>query len=228
MAEWRAKTRFLLRAQAPIAALETMRLKDGEYQRLAGHMARLQRTARHFGLRLSTNAVREALEREPVDGDWRVRLTVDAEGQVLVHRQALPATPERVKLALAAAPVPTEGPGAEFLHHKTTRREIYEHLSATKPPDAFDVILWNEAGELTECSFGNLALLIEGRWLTPALAAGLLPGVMREALLREGRVSEARLTRDDLTRAEGLAFFNSLRGWVDAEFMQDGCAEGSS
>ena len=217
VAEWRAKARFLLRAQAPIAALETMRLANGEYQRMEGHLARLQRTARHFGLRLSLNAVREALERERVAGDWRVRLTVDAEGHVIVQRQPLPATPSRVKLALATLPVPTQGPGAEFLHHKTTRREIYERLSAAKPPDAFDVILWNEAGELTECSFGNLALLIDGRWLTPPLGAGLLPGVMREVLLREGRLSEARLTREDLSRAEGLAFFNSLRGWVDAD-----------
>ena len=218
IAEWRAKTRFLLRAQAPIAALETMRLKDGEYQRLAGHMARLQRTARHFGLRLSMNAVRETLERERVEeGDWRVRLTVDVDGHVNVQRQPLPAKPSRVKLALATEPVPTQGPGAEFLHHKTTRREIYEALSAAKPHDAFDVILCNEAGELTECSFGNLALLINGRWLTPPLAAGLLPGAMREALVREGRVSEARLTREDLDRAEGMAFFNSLRGWIDAE-----------
>ncbi|WP_077037693.1 chorismate-binding protein, partial [Pelomonas sp. KK5] len=45
VAEWRAKTRFLLRAQAPIAALETLRLQGGAFVRLDGHLARLQRTA---------------------------------------------------------------------------------------------------------------------------------------------------------------------------------------
>ena len=216
VAEWRAKTRFLLRAQAPIAALETMRIANGEYQRIEGHLARLQRTARHFGLKLSMAAVREALARERQGGDWRVRLTVSTAGGVQIQRQPLPATPARVKLALAAMPIATHGPDAEFLHHKTTRREMYAPFAAAKPADAFDVILWNEASELTECTFGNVALLIDGRWLTPGASAGLLPGVMRETLLREGRVSEARLTKDDLARAERLAFFNSLRGWVEA------------
>jgi para-aminobenzoate synthetase/4-amino-4-deoxychorismate lyase len=223
VAEWRAKTRFLLRAQAPIAALETLGLRAGEYPRLAGHLARLQRTARHFGLRLSMAAVREALEAErhaAGQGDWRVRLTVDADGQVAVQRQPLLPTPLPVRLALAAEPVPSRGPAAEFLHHKTTRREVYERLSAAKPAGVFDLMLWNEAGELTECSFGNLALKLEGCWLTPRLDAGLLPGVMREELLREGRLVEARLMLADLQRAEGLAFFNSLRGWLDAMRVQ--------
>lgn len=220
VAEWRAKMRFLLRAQAPVAALETLRLSAGVYQRLEGHLARLQRTARHFGLRLSMHAVREALEANKLDGDWRVRLTVAHDGTVKIERYALPATPARVRLALAAAPVPSQGAEAEFLHHKTTRREIYERLSASKPAEAFDVILWNEAGELTECSFGNLALKMAGEWLTPHREAGLLPGIYREELLRTGRLREARLTKSDLDRAEGFAFINSLRGWVEADLMR--------
>ncbi len=218
--EWRAKTRFLLRAQAPIAALETLRLSDGTYQRLDGHLARLQRTARHFGLRLSMAAVREVLEANRLEGVWRVRLTVAQDGAVKLERHALPATPVRVRLALAAAPVPTQGPEAEYLHHKTTRREIYERLGASKPAEAFDVILWNEANELTECSFGNLALQLDGEWLTPRRQAGLLPGIYREELLRAGRLREAKLMKSDLDRAEGLAFLNSLRGWVEGDLMR--------
>ena len=222
IAEWRAKTRFLLRAQAPVAALETLGLRNGAYVRLAGHLARLQRTARHFGLRLSMAAVREALEAERVaagPGEWRIRLTVDAEGVAAIQRQPLLPTSLPVRLVLATEPVLTRSPAAEFLHHKTTRREVYERLSANKPAGAFDVILWNEACELTECSFGNLALKLDGRWLTPRLDAGLLPGVMREQLLREGAIAEARLRDEDLQRAEGLAFFNSLRGWLDAALL---------
>ncbi|HEY1090042.1 MAG TPA: chorismate-binding protein [Burkholderiaceae bacterium] len=214
IAEWRAKTRLLTRAQAPIAALETLRLEGGKWLRLEAHLTRLQRTARHFGLRHNPAEVRKAFAAAIRPGTWRGRLTLSVDGAIDLVVSELPATPETVILALADSPVATQGPVAEFLQHKTTRREAYEAF--VKPAGVFDLILWNEAGELTECTIGNIALEIDGRWLTPSTSAGLLPGVMREALLQEGRITEARLTKDDLARATALAFFNSLRGWIPA------------
>jgi len=213
LAEWRAKARFLARAQAPIAALETLRLEEGEFVRLDAHLARLQRTAQHFGLPVSMSKLRAALADRRPEGLWRVRLTVGAQGEITVQHQPLTATPEPVLLALAATPVASDN---EFLRHKTTRREVYQPFVDAKPLDAFDALLWNEAGELTECSFGNIALLIDGQWLTPRRAAGLLPGVLREAMLASGELREARLMVTDLQRAEGLAFLNSLRGFLPA------------
>ena len=216
LAEWRAKARFLARAQAPIAALETLRLEEGAYLRLDAHLARLQRTAQHFGLRFAMSKVRAVLAfcaAERPEGSWRVRLTVDAQGEIGLQHQPLTATPEPVVLALAVTPVASDN---EFLRHKTTRREVYQPFTEAKPLEAFDALLWNEAGELTECSFGNIALLIDGRWLTPHREAGLLPGVLREAMLTSGELREARLMVADLQRADGLAFLNCLRGIVPA------------
>jgi para-aminobenzoate synthetase/4-amino-4-deoxychorismate lyase len=216
IAEWRAKSRFLARAEAPLEALETLRLEAGVPLRGEAHLARMQRTARHFGLRFSMAEARAYLkvvaDAQP-EGSWRLRLTCDAEGRLSHGLFPFVPTPEPVRLALADRPMPTRGPRAELLAHKTTRRELY---ALSKPADAFDLILWNEAGELTECSFGNLAVQLDGRWLTPPLAAGLLPGVLRAELLAQGRLHEARLSRDDLARATGLAFLNSLRGWLAA------------
>ncbi|MFG6486158.1 chorismate-binding protein [Roseateles sp. BYS78W] len=216
IAEWRAKSRFLARAEAPVEALETLRLEAGAAVRGDAHLARMQRTARHFGLRFSMTEARaylKAVADAQPEGSWRLRLTCCADGGLQHTLFAFTPTPEPVRLALADQPIPTLGPRAEFLAHKTTRRELY---AVDKPADAFDVILWNEAGELTECSFGNLAVQLDGQWLTPPLTAGLLPGVLRAELLAQGRIKEARLTRDDLVRVEGLAFFNSLRGWLPA------------
>jgi para-aminobenzoate synthetase/4-amino-4-deoxychorismate lyase len=125
---------------------------------------------------------------------------------------AATATPVRLALAPRAL---AEADG-EFVRFKTTRRAHYEALAPTDPA-VFDTVLWNERGELTECTRGNLALCIDGRWLTPALHCGLLDGVGRAVALREGRVAEAVLTREDWARASGLAFLNSLRGWLPAE-----------
>jgi para-aminobenzoate synthetase / 4-amino-4-deoxychorismate lyase len=100
-----------------------------------------------------------------------------------------------------------------------------EHLQMQRqqsptPAACWDVVLFNEDGELTEGSFGNIALKLDGQWLTPRREAGLLPGIGREHWLRDGRVREARLTQCDWTQASEVAWFNALRGWKSAIRLQ--------
>ncbi len=97
--------------------------------------------------------------------------------------------------------------------------EPHPHWLGTQTLFPLDALLWNRRGELTECTRGNIALCIDGRWLTLALEAGLLDGLGRQRWLREGRIAEAVVRVEDLRRASGLAFFNSLRGWLDAELV---------
>jgi para-aminobenzoate synthetase/4-amino-4-deoxychorismate lyase len=54
----------------------------------------------------------------------------------------------------------------------------------------------------------------DGVLLTPPLALGLLPGVLREQLIAEGRAREAKLTLNDL--AGGFQVGNALRGLMRA------------
>src|SRR3546814_5116155 len=52
----------------------------------------------------------------------------------------------------------------------------------------------------------------DGAWLTPPISCGLLPGVQRQALLDEGLVREAVLSRSDFQNAPVLRVSNALRG----------------
>jgi para-aminobenzoate synthetase/4-amino-4-deoxychorismate lyase len=101
-----------------------------------------------------------------------------------------------------------------FLFHKTTRREVYDARRAERP-GFFDVLLWNERGELTEFTNGNLVVELEGRRWTPPRAAGLLAGTFRAVLLGRGEVAERALTKGDLARASRVWFVNGVRGWVE-------------
>ena len=67
---------------------------------------------------------------------------------------------------------------------------------------------------------GNIAALLpDGRWVTPPLSSGLLPGVGRAVALREGRVVEAVLRVSDVPQVREWAFVNSLRGWLAARVL---------
>ncbi|OPZ83499.1 MAG: hypothetical protein BWY76_02244 [bacterium ADurb.Bin429] len=150
--------------------------------------------------------------------NYRVRLLVSADGAIEIQATPLPKVDKRPwRVALAPEPI---DPADPFLYHKTTHRAVYETAHATHP-DADDVLLWNPRGELTEATIANLAVRIEDRWLTPPIACGLLPGVMRAHLLRHGVLTEAVITRDMLAAAEEIALINSVRGWLPAELLHD-------
>jgi len=214
--EWRHKRAFVERASQAFELLETLRLEDGRFHDVDAHVARMADAARHFGFAAPLESARRALAeawRTHPSGAWRVRLLADRAGAA--RAQAFPLAPTQAPVRVRLAERPLAGSDGEFVRFKTTHRAHYDAL-ASADPDVFDTLLWNERGELTEFTRGNLALRIDGRWLTPPLASGLLPGIARARLLREGRIEEASLLRADLARAEGLAFFNSLRGWLDA------------
>ena len=79
-----------------------------------------------------------------------------------------------------------------FAFHKTTRRERYERALDSAPPGVDEVLLVNEHGELTEGTRTNLMVQMGGEvWLTPPVESGLLPGVLREHLLRTGEAVES-------------------------------------
>jgi branched-chain amino acid aminotransferase len=72
---------------------------------------------------------------------------------------------------------------------------------------AFEGIMRNYRGELTECTTANLFVVKDGVALTPPVDAGLLPGITRELLLEIGpdvgiQVREQVLRDEDLFGAD--------------------------
>lgn len=217
--EWRNKRAFLERASQPFELLETLRLQDGVLHEAPRHLARLARAAQHFAYRYPAHALEAALAAQAAHhphGLWRVRLRLAAEGAVQAESFRMEASPARVRVRLADAPF--EAAGSEFVRYKTTRRAHYDAVAPTEP-GIFDTLLWNARGELTESTRCNVAVLLDGRWRTPPLHCGLLDGVARARYLAEGRIEEGVVRLEDLARAQGLALFNSLRGWMDAELV---------
>ncbi|MEG1768207.1 MAG: aminodeoxychorismate synthase component I [Comamonas sp.] len=216
--EWLHKSAFVERASAPFALLETLALEDGAWRHLPEHLQRLQASAAHFSYPWSGRVAQSlaAVAAAHPSGLWRVRLQLDAQGEAVAEAFACAPTPAPVRLQLAAAPLEDRWAHGQFVRHKTTRRAHYDAFTPSDPL-VFDTLLFNEQRQITECTRGNIAALIDGRWITPPVACGLLPGVGRAVALQTERVSEAVLSLDDLPRVEAWAFLNSLRGWLAAE-----------
>jgi len=212
-AEWRAKQVFLMQSCPEYELLETLRLHQGRYWLLRGHLHRLQHSAHALGFSFDAAHITAALTsaaQQRQAGQWRVRLLLAAQGAVNIEVLPLDALPAAPQFALASVPIASNNP---WLRHKTTRRGIYAELMS-KRQGIFDTLLYNERGELTEFTRGNLVVELNGKLITPSAECGLLPGVLREVLLKRKRIQKGIVTMDDLRRAKQVWFINSVRGAV--------------
>jgi para-aminobenzoate synthetase / 4-amino-4-deoxychorismate lyase len=106
--------------------------------------------------------------------------------------------------------------------HKSTQRAAYDAgTRAAQAEGAFDSLFFGSAGQLVEGGRCNVFVQLEGRWFTPPLADGALPGVMRSLLLADAAwgARERRLMRADLDRAQAIVVCNALRGVLPAVLM---------
>jgi len=211
------KMRFLIPPGEDFELLESLLLLDGRYPLLAGHLARLARSAAYFGFALDERAVRLALTALALarsGGRFKARLLVGRDGVVKAEAAAIAGGRMR-PLRLGFAPAPVDS--AEImLGHKTTRRAVYEAALAACPGCA-DALLLNERGEVTESTRASLVLRLDGELVTPPLSSGLLPGVFREGLLRRGVVRERVLFPQDVRRAGRVWLVNAVRWWMACE-----------
>jgi para-aminobenzoate synthetase/4-amino-4-deoxychorismate lyase len=193
--------------------LETMRWQPRRgLLRRREHLRRLAASASYFGRPFDPAKAEQALVAASSDlpsRSHRVRLLLDARGEMRVEVAPLAAAPRRPRVALAARPVDAADP---LLFHKTTHRGLYERARRDRP-EVDEVLLYNRAGELTEASRANVVVARGGRLVTPPLACGLLPGVLREGLLRRGVIHEEVVPVNELHEASEIWLISSLRGW---------------
>jgi para-aminobenzoate synthetase/4-amino-4-deoxychorismate lyase len=193
--------------------LETMRAEAGQIMRIDAHLDRMERSAEYFDFPFPLSSIMDALERALMNAPAvaRVRLLLDEHEHVRVDVGSLEELPLERLVELARTPVHARN---RFLFHKTTHRRVYEQHMA-EAPDAFDVLLYNERDELTEFTRANVVIELHGELITPARECGLLAGVFRGELLREGKIQERVILATELAHADRIWWINSVREWVE-------------
>ncbi|MFC5519584.1 aminodeoxychorismate synthase component I [Polaromonas jejuensis] len=216
-AECQLKAEFLTGLGHDFELFETLHASHDEGCRhLARHLQRLRASACHFGFAYDEEKIRNALEQAcaalPAGQPHRLRLALNHAGHCHIQTGLLQPLTGPVRVLLAAQATDA---GDLFLRHKTTVRDRYDAAwRDAEAHGAFDKLFFNTDGELTEGARSNVFVKLAGRWYTPPLSCGVLPGVMRAVLLADPAwaATERRLTRDDLRAAEAVVISNALRG----------------
>jgi len=188
---------------------ETLRSYGGRFFMLQPHLARLQRSARLIGLEPPIPLdewpplLHEALDRNELQ-DAHLRITISRGEGELGLDPALCRRPTLVIMARPLARYPDrlfeEGVGLAIV---TVRRNPVSALSPrikslnflnnilakqeAAKAGAFDALMLNAEGLLTESTTSNFFFAREGRLHTPSIDCGILDGITREIVLTLAR-----------------------------------------
>jgi branched-subunit amino acid aminotransferase/4-amino-4-deoxychorismate lyase len=212
---------------------ETVLVSDGQPHLLAAHLERWRQGAALLGMDSPPAAwqleplIREAVERSGIRQgalrlNWSRGSTTSAGRGIGLsspcrHRFWLQLNVAAPCFALVQVIVsPTEERSATSLLSRCKTFSYGPAIQARRQAEAAgadDALLASSAGGLCCGTTANLLVRREDRWLTPPLASGCLPGVMRARALELGLAWEGQqgeLREADLHRSTGALLLNSL------------------
>ena len=156
----------------------------------------------------------------------KVKLSLDRSGKSFLQIEDFAKVPAKISLEKTTdkkpriyfSPVKLNSKNP-FLKHKTTLRKLYESqfflygkLQSWRLQSFADILFFNEKNQLCEGSRHNVFLVKNGEWQTPCLSCGLLPGLMREQIIKSKNAKEKILYAKDIENADQIYLTNSLKG----------------
>ncbi|MFQ5345221.1 MAG: aminotransferase class IV [Mariprofundus sp.] len=201
------------------ACFETFRVIDGHIFDWPGHWRRLVLGLSEFGLSLSPGQNEEILfaclrEATGVGEDALIRLTISGgesawglcrkADEPVVHIQAVSyeAGSSPQFLRLMSWPFALQKKTAKFVaDYAHTLRALHGATDAC--------VLFEQDGMLLATATANILLYRGGGWHTPPAYAGVLPGRVRDFLIRHGLVQETSCSVMWLRDCEAVAVCNS-------------------
>ena len=212
------KARLLTQTQQPFWLFETMLWTPREGFSLHGkHVARMLDSADYFDIPLTKERLEEYLEKisSRFRRPQRVKVLLDQTGALNFETRPFRQLEDRQPLMAGLAKEPVDSSNV-FLFHKTTRRDVYD-FARKGHENLDDILLYNEKGELTEFTIGNLVVELEGQLLTPPIACGVLAGTFRAHLLETTQIHESPIRVEQLDQCTKIVRINSVRGWQDVK-----------
>jgi para-aminobenzoate synthetase/4-amino-4-deoxychorismate lyase len=231
--EWREcqiKSAFLTELPSNTGLFETIAVLNKVPQRLESHLDRMQYSAHALLIPFDREQTRTVIFNSCANFDqstaMRLRVDLSPNGDIDTQWGPLDPIHEPVKIFWAQDILANHceiDSQNLLLRHKVSNRDLYDAAwqQAVKL-GGFDALFVNEQGFVTEG--GRSSIFIKtansNEWLTPPLSAGVLPGVMRKALLADSTLNarEANLTIQEVLNAKEIMLSNALRGAIKAHF----------
>jgi branched-subunit amino acid aminotransferase/4-amino-4-deoxychorismate lyase len=110
---------------------------------------------------------------------------------------------------LTFSSITSKAMGEQFKQYPYDSR--YEIVDDARLYGFDDAICFNRENNVTETGLSNIALLIDGRWVTPPISAGILPGVMRAIAIERCGVEVRNVHITEFASVESAVLLGSLK-----------------
>lgn len=182
--------------------IESIRLYNGQFERLELHQKRVDYSFRAIFKRNPDWSLKMLLEEQaiPKNGLYKCRVVYDDQKQQVEFKPYLTRSIRTLKLV--------ESNYIEY-GHKWENRESLEHAFLQR--GNFDEILIVKNGLITDSSYANVVFQKHEKWYTPQSC--LLPGTMRQFLLDTGVITEHMITEQNLKEFDRCKLINAMLGW---------------
>ena len=189
---------------------ETLLTRNGEIAELHRHMRRALRTSKALKIAIpSEDEIRYEIKRVLSEYEFqqgRLRLTFSEDGYAVSHSEYL-----SLKGA-ARLTFTTKSSDADGEQWKTYP---YDHrLAITMQAQAQgfdDALVFNKSNHVTETGLSNIALMINGDWVTPPIGSGILPGTMRALAIERSGVAVQDIHISVIPEVRGAILLSSLK-----------------
>ena len=213
--ECQNKSAILSASSQNFELFETMRWNSSKKIFLEKlHLDRLKDSAEFYNFKFHYEKISDKLQDylknlEP-GSEKVIRLFLAKDGEI---RLTTSAYKEQNKdkshyISLATQPVNSED---RSLYHKTTNRSVYENAIGENP-DCDDILLWNEAGNITESTISNVIFKKDSEYYTPPVSCGLLSGTFRAHMISQGHLKERIIPKAEINLYSEIYLINSVRG----------------
>ena len=179
--------------------VETICIENGKPRNLSYHVQRLNLTMRTFFPESKAIGEHELLTDIPnVQGLQKARVVYNENG--ITERSFAPYSIRKIN-SIAIV----EGNDISYSWKSTDRTALMRLRE--KAPD-YDEVIIIKNGCVTDTSYTNLCFFDGKEWLTPDTP--LLRGTMRQKLLDEGIIREARILKTDLHKFQSVSLINAM------------------
>ena len=144
-----------------------------------------------------------------LNGKSRIRITVLSDGNWVVSAQSEPEDNLPVSLIKINEPVISNGilTGIKSISYGQSELAVRR----AKARGYTDGVFLNQNQKVVETGYANILILQQGKFLTPSLDSGCLPGITRQLLIQHFDIGEALFTWDDLMNSDGVYLCSSVR-----------------